>query len=46
MIADKQIREDEHRDLKPVGTPMWKLMIDPYIAIIAGALVGKVYFMI
>ena len=40
MIADKKAMEDVGRDLKPVGTPMWRLMVDPYIAIIAGALVA------
>ncbi|CAG5111250.1 Oidioi.mRNA.OKI2018_I69.chr2.g5575.t1.cds [Oikopleura dioica] len=38
MIASKKAEEDIARENKPVGTPMWKLMSDPYIAIIAGAL--------
>ncbi|CDQ90869.1 unnamed protein product [Oncorhynchus mykiss] len=33
MIADKGEREN-----MPVGTPIYKLMIDPYIAVVAGAL--------
>ena len=37
----RKAEEDIARENKPVGTPMWKLMTDPYIAIIAGALVGK-----
>jgi len=41
MIAAKKAEDDVARENKPVGTPMWKLMSDPYIAIIAGALVGK-----
>lgn len=40
MIMEKTTQHDENRDNKPVGTPMWRLMTDPYIAIIAGALVG------
>ena len=40
MIAAKKAEDDVARENKPVGTPMWKLMSDPYIAIIAGALVG------
>ena len=43
MIAAKKAEDDVARDNKPVGTSMWKLMTDPYIAIIAGALVGKDY---
>lgn len=41
MIASKAALDDMGRDNKPVGTPMWRLMVDPYIAIIAGALVGN-----
>ena len=41
MIAAKKAEDDVARENKPVGTSMWKLMTDPYIAIIAGALVGK-----
>ena len=40
MIADKKAMDDIGRDNKPTGTPMWRLMVDPYIAIIAGALVA------
>ncbi|CBY37008.1 unnamed protein product, partial [Oikopleura dioica] len=39
MVAAKKAEDDVARENKPVGTPMWKLMSDPYIAIIAGALV-------
>ena len=42
MIAEKRAADDFGRDQQPVGTPMWKLLVDPYIAIIAGALVGLV----
>ena len=40
MIAEKQFEDNKARENKPVGTPMHKLLCDPYIAIIAGALVG------
>jgi len=41
MIAEKHYEDNKARENQPVGTPMHKLLCDPYIAIIAGALVGK-----
>ena len=41
MIAEKHYEDNKARDNQPVGTPMHRLLRDPYIAIIAGALVGK-----
>ncbi|CDQ70019.1 unnamed protein product [Oncorhynchus mykiss] len=37
MIADKYTEESERNNM-PVGTPIYKLMVDPYIAVVAGAL--------
>ena len=41
MIAEKHYEDNKARDNQPVGTPMHRLLRDPYIAIIAGALVGE-----
>ena len=41
MIAEKHYEDNKARENQPVGTPMHKLLRDPYIAIIAGALVGN-----
>ena len=40
MIAEKHYEDNKARENQPVGTPMHRLLRDPYIAIIAGALVG------
>lgn len=44
MIAEKHYEDNKARDNQPVGTPMHRLLRDPYIAIVAGALVGEYYF--
>ena len=44
MIAEKHYEDNKARDNQPVGTPMHRLLRDPYIAIIAGALVGSWIF--
>lgn len=41
MIAEKHYEDNKARENQPVGTPMHRLLRDPYIAIIAGALVGQ-----